>query len=264
MQVLGLFMKAARIAILGLALGAGFVAYTMMANQKPQVVEVRQEAPRVETVDVLVASRDLTMGTVITGPELRWHAFPRDAVSAGFITRDGMPDALEQFEGGIARMPLLQGEPVNTRKVVQRDRGGFMSAMLSSGMRAVATEISAQSSAGGFILPNDRVDLLLTRSGNTSSQPFVTETILKNVRVLAIDQLIEEKQGQQVVIGQTATLELSPSQTEVLALANRIGTVSLSLRPLADTNEPEEVVEKNDQRLTVMRYGISRQSSGVQ
>lgn len=257
-------MKAVRIAILGLALGAGFIAYNLMASQEPQVVEVERETPRLETVDVLVAAGDLTMGTRLSPEHMKWQAFPKEAVSAGFITAETMPSATEELAGAITRAPLLAGEPFSLRKVVQAGRGGFMSAILDKGKRAVATEISAESGAGGFILPNDRVDVMLTRSGETADQPYTTETILRNVRVLAIDQVVQDQEGQQVVIGETATLELSPSQAEVLALAGRVGTISLALRPLADSSETVEARDERDQRLTLMRYGVSRQISGVQ
>ena len=258
-------MKAARLAVLGLALGAGFIAYSMMSGQQPEIVEV-ESAPQMETVEVLVAAADIGLGTLVTSNDFKWQAFPREAVGANFVTSENNPDAFETVSGSISRMPLLEGEPVSLRKLVKAGEGGFMSAILNSGMRAVAIEISAETSAGGFILPNDRVDVILTRSGQTSSQEFVTETILKNVRVLAIDQNIEEQEGRQVVVGETATLELSPNQSEVLALAARVGDVSLVLRPLtesemtdADVMKPEE-----DRRLTLMRYGVTRDTSGVQ
>ena len=258
-------MKAARLAILGLALGAGFLAFNMMATQKPQVIEVREETPAVETVDVLVAAADITLGTTLADKDLRWQPFPKDAVGAGFVTRDSLPEAMTEMTGSVARMPLLQGEPINMRKIVRIGEGGVLAAILTPGTRAVATEISALNGAGGFILPNDRVDVLLTRAGETTGQAFVTETILKNVRVLAIDQLIEEQDGQKVVVGDTATLELLPSQSEILAHANRVGDVSLVLRPLADNNTQDTVEQKQeDNRLTLMRYGVSRQTSGVQ
>ena len=138
-----------------------------------------------------------------------------------------------------------------------------MAAILPAGMRAVSTEISAETGAGGFILPNDRVDVLLTRreQGQQSADAITTETILRNIRVLAIDQTVEEKNGQKVVVGKTATLELGPQQAETLAMSRQRGTISLALRSLADakpnvapdTDEPE----RNSSRVNFVRFGIN-------
>jgi pilus assembly protein CpaB len=124
-------------------------------------------------------------------------------------------------------------------------------------MRAISTEISAETGAGGFILPNDYVDVLLTREQNNA---FISETILRNVRVLAIDQTVQEKDGQKAAVGRTATLELTPKQTEMLALSRRRGTLSLALRSLADARPvkgagPEE--ERESTSVNFIRYGVT-------
>ena len=151
-------------------------------------------------------------------------------------------------------------------KLVRANGSGFMAAVLPSGMRAISTEISPETGAGGFILPNDRVDVILSkREKNAERQnaPDVvnSEIILSNVRVLAIDQTIEEKNGQKVVVGKTATLELKPEQSETLARSRQSGTLSLALRSLADANAPEVKAEdpnsgKRDS-VNVVRYGVS-------
>ena len=137
------------------------------------------------------------------------------------------------------RTPIAAGEPIRDSKVVVAKGGGFMAAILPHGMRAIALDVSPETGAGGFILPNDHVDVLLTRRDKaaekiTGVEKFISETILKNVRVLAVDQAVEEKEGQKVVIGKTATIELDPQQVETLALARQIGTISLTLRSLLD------------------------------
>src|SRR2546425_4214108 len=119
-----------------------------------------------------------------------------------------------------------------------------MAAILPTGMRAVSTEISPETGAGGFILPNDRVDVILSRrpkdaDRKADAEPASSETILTNVRVLAIDQTVEEKNGQRVVVGKTATLEVSPRQAETLALSRQLGTLSLALRSLVDFNSKD-------------------------
>ena len=136
-----------------------------------------------------------------------------------------------------------------------------MAAVLPGGMRAVSTEISPETGAGGFILPNDRVDVLLSRREKSGDHDVVTsEIILGNVRVLAIDQAPREKDGQNSVVGKTATLELKPGQAEALARARQTGTISLALRSLVDANAPvaphNEVVGNGI--VTVFRGGEER------
>src|SRR5262249_54017965 len=141
---------------------------------------------------------------------------------------------------------------------------GYMAAILPSGMRAVSTEISPETGAGGFILPNDRVDVILSRRAatdtrNANAQP-TSETILTNVKVLAIDQTVEEKGGQRVVVGKTATLELAPRQAESLAQARQQGTLSLALRSLLDASKTEEVrTEEPIGRggINTVRFGVT-------
>jgi pilus assembly protein CpaB len=117
-----------------------------------------------------------------------------------------------------------------------------MAAILPTGMRAISTEVSPETGAGGFILPNDRVDVILSKREKNPDKTITSDivnsqVILGNIRVLAIDQTIEEKNGQKVVVGKTATLELKPKQSEALARARQSGTLSLALRSLTDANE---------------------------
>jgi pilus assembly protein CpaB len=148
--------------------------------------------------------------------------------------------------GSIARVPFSDGEPIREAKLIRADGSGYMAAILPTGMRAVSTDISPETGAGGFILPNDHVDVILTRrdrdaeQSNGGVETHVSETILNNVRVLAIDQTVEEKNGQRVVVGKTATLELSPPMAERLALAHQLGTLSLALRSLVDSGKQQQ------------------------
>ena len=139
-----------------------------------------------------------------------------------------------------------------------------MAAILPSGMRAISTEISAETGAGGFILPNDRVDVILSRRDKAAEKTagveiHTSETILKNVRVLAIDQMVEEKNGQRVVVGKTATLELNPSQAETLALAKQLGILSLALRSIVDANAAAEADDGRGRSGSVntVRFGVT-------
>jgi pilus assembly protein CpaB len=131
---------------------------------------------------------------------------------------------------------LFEGEPVSDRKIIAPDSAGFMAAILPKGMRAISVRISAESGAGGFILPNDRVDvILITKQTEAAAAPHVSEAVLTNVRVLAIDQTFQtNEKGEQVVVGKTATLELDPKQAEILAMVESSGQLTLALRSLAD------------------------------
>jgi pilus assembly protein CpaB len=168
----------------------------------------------------------------------------------------------------MVRFSFVAGEPIRREKLIQAGGSGFMSALLPTGMRAIAISIDnrGSNSAGGFILPNDRVDVIRTYRDEEATRAqggdvYVSETILRNIRVLAIGQNIQEKDGQRTVVGETATLELDPRQSEMIALAQRIGQLSLALRSMADSNKTDEILPQNSGSLTVVRYGVSKQST---
>ena len=165
--------------------------------------------------------------------------------------------ASSNIAGSIVRVPMAAGEPVRDNKLIKAKGSGYMAAILPSGMRAISTEISPETGAGGFILPNDRVDVILSRRDReaekvTGVESHISETILSDVRVLAIDQLVQEKDGQRVVVGKTATLELTQRQAELLAAARQMGTLSLTLRSIVDANAPKPDTPKttNPRRAT--------------
>ena len=237
-------MPASRLIILSVAVaaagGAGYVAKNMVATPPPQiVVDSGPQAPAVALQDVLVLSGDVMMGNAL-GNSITWQSWPADGINPNFITKATAPDALEKLKGSIARVPMYAGEPVRRSKLIGEGQS-FMSSILPSGMRAVATTISADTSAGGFILPNDYVDVIMTRraDANSGSTGFNTETILKNIRVLAIDQTIQEdEEGKKTRVGQTATLELTPKQAEIITVAQQMADrLTLALRAVADTQE---------------------------
>ncbi len=256
-------MNTARIVVLVLAVGAGGVAAYLASgtDRKPEP----QQAAQIETVDVLVAKSDLPLGQSITADDMQWQTWPASTVSSAFIQRKNNPNAVTEFTGSIVRSTFFAGEPIRDAKLVKANGSGFMAAILPSGMRAVSTEVSPETGAGGFILPNDRVDVLLTtrdRNGNgkNGAETINSEVVLSNIRVLAIDQTIEEKNGQKVVVGKTATLELKPEQTETLARARQSGTLSLALRSIADAKVPQEETDERRRRqdtINVVRYGVT-------
>jgi pilus assembly protein CpaB len=249
-------MRAARIAVFGIALAAGGLAFMLSRGEAPAPV-VKVVQPQSDTVDILVAKTDIGVGRSVTPENLSWQPWPVKAAGPLFIKRAARPNAIEELKGSVARSPFVVGEPIREQKLVKADGSGFMSAILPAGMRAVSTEISAETGAGGFILPNDSVDVILTRQ---QTEQFVSETVLRNVRVLAIDQTIEEKDGQKVVIGRTATLELTPRQAETLVLSRKRGSLSLALRSLADARpvkDGSEEVEDRTGNVSFVRYGVT-------
>ena len=261
-------MRVARIVVLGVAVSAGGLAF-MLAGRTPPPAPVTVVKQETNLVDVLVAKTDIGIGRAVSSEDLAWQPWPISAAGPMFIRKTTRPNAVEELKGSVARAPFVAGEPMREQKLVKSGNAGFMSAILPSGMRAISTEISAETGVGGFILPNDRVDVLLTRRDaeaqrQRSGDGFVSETVLKGVRVLAIDQQVEEKGGQKVVVGKTATLELTPRQTKTLAVSRQRGTLSLALLSLADSlpNAPREAEEEevrpgNPGLVTVYR-GVER------
>jgi pilus assembly protein CpaB len=257
-------MNTARIVVLIIALGAGGVAAYLASGYDNKSVPA-ETAAQLQTVDVLVAKSDIGLGQSVTPDDLQWQTWPAATASNSFIRRNERPDAATQIAGWIARAPFIAGEPIREPKLVKADGSGFMAAILPTGMRAISTEISPETGAGGFILPNDRVDVILSKREKNPdrSGPDVvnSEIILSNVRVLAIDQAPKEKDGQNAVVGKTVTLELKPEQAETLARARQSGTLALALRSIADVNMVEnradDQVRKRGESINVIRYGVS-------
>jgi pilus assembly protein CpaB len=239
-------MKPARIIVLFIALGAGGIA-VFLVGRSPDQTPPPAPAPvvQLETAEVLVANAEIGMGSLVSPQDLRWQTWPAAAAGASFLKKSDRPDAINQLAGSIARVPFSDGEPIREAKLIHANGSGYMAAILPTGMRAVSTDISAETGAGGFILPNDHVDVILTRRDHDAEQAnggietHVSETILTNVRVLAIDQTVEEKGGQRVVVGKTATLELSSRLAEKLTLAHQLGSLSLALRSLVDSGKDQ-------------------------
>ena len=255
-------MNTARIVVLTVAIGAGGIAaYLASGSDKPAPEPVAQ----LQTVDVLVTKSDIGLGQTVAPEDMQWQSWPAATASSTFIRRNERPDAATKIAGSIARSPFIAGEPIRELKLVRADGSGFMAAILPTGMRAVSTELSPENGAGGFILPNDRVDVLLTRREKNPNPAagadiVVSEIILANLRVLAIDQAPKEKEGQNSVVGKTVTLELKPEQTATLAAARQAGTLSLALRSIADLNQVDIGSEDRTRQrgsINVVRYGIT-------
>ncbi|SDN91741.1 pilus assembly protein CpaB [Afipia sp. GAS231] len=255
-------MNTARIVVLTIAIGAGGIAaYLASGSDKPEAPAPVAQLP---TVDILVAKSDIGLGQSVKADDLQWQSWPT-ASAGNFISRVSRADAVKDVTGSIARSPFIAGEPIREQKLVKTEGTGFMAAILPSGFRAVSTEISPETGAGGFILPNDHVDVLLSKrekNPDTKGPDLVSsEIILTNIRVLAIDQAPKEKDGTNTLVGKTVTLELKPEQAETLGRARQSGTLSLALRSLVDVKTVEVKVDeiKRNEGVNVVRYGIASQ-----
>jgi pilus assembly protein CpaB len=245
----------ARLLVLGLSIVTGGAAAYLTAGSDKVVVPEIVHAP---TVDVLVAKSDIGLGQSVTSDKLEWQAWPRSTAGHNLIRKPDRPDAAAKLVGSIARIPFIAGEPIRDAKLVSLNGTGFMAAILPSGMRAVSTAITPETGAGGFILPNDRVDVILSQRDKDSGV-VRSQTILSNVRVLAIDQAPKEKDGATTVVGRTALLEVKPEQAETLARGHMSGTLSLALRSITDAEAAEKVVAAK--KVVAIYRGIGSPSS---
>ncbi len=257
--------------VLALFVAVGvFIMVNSMMNKKP---EVKTKEVVIQATEVLVAKTDIALGQVVTDQHMKFIKWPRNAVQRGFLTsRDR--GIRSKLAGSIARAPMIAGEVITKQKLIKPGQGGVLAAILSKGMRAIAVPISQKSAVGGLVLPNDHVDVLLTRElkGPNGNSQLISDTLFRNVRVLAIGQEIETKEGRKTTGGRnstTATLELSPRQSEMMALAIKSGTISLALRSVADLNKQSKTSVGTDlsnergNAVEVLRYGIPSRAYGV-
>ena len=253
-------MNTARIVVLAIAIGAGGIAAYLASGSDKEAAQPVAAAPQIPTMDVLVAKDDIGLGQTVTAENMQWQTWTESSSSGSFIRKKDRPEAIKDIVGSIARAPFIAGEPIREQKLVKANGSGFMAAILPTGMRAVSTEISAETGAGGFILPNDRVDVLLSKrekqQGTGDGPPIEivsSQVVVKNVRVLAIDQAPKEKEGQNAVLGKTATLEMTPDDVEVLAKARLSGTLSLALRSIADSKATTVASNTDNKLITIYR-----------
>lgn len=252
-----------RIIILLFALGSGgFAAWLAMgASEEPAATPAAVTEPRREpSTEILVAGAEIASGTVLDESLLRWQPWTGGEVPAVFISRALRPQAPEALNGSLVRGEFVAGEPIREDKLA-KPGAGFLSGQLPAGKRAIAVRVTAESTAGGFILPNDRVDLIHTivepdqsdGRGRVSSRAVVS-----NVRVLAVDQTVSEGAGGTSVVGKTATLEVEPEQIPIIAMAEASGTVSLALRAAADSTGASAIVNEKRRAGTVRFFGGGR------
>ena len=264
-------MRQGQVIALGIAgvVGVGAALGIYMYTSKPPQQNIVQVP--VNATQVLVAKTEIGLGQVVNRENFRWQEWPAGAVSSGYIQNGRGKDPVQSMIGSVARAPILKDEPITQNKMVKPGDGGVLAAILPAGMRAISTRIKEETAVGKLILPNDHVDVILIqrRRGKGGTEEFVSDTLFRNVRVLAIGQIIEAKEGKKGADGATATLELTPRQTELLALANSMGEISLALRSVADmssANGPSAGNGLNSQRgnsIRVLRYGVKSRTYGV-
>lgn len=261
------------------AIGAVFLVRTVQAPSQATAAEAAVVAPepvKIPTKLILVANAAIPVGKFVALDDLKWQEWPADAPMDSFVDKEKEPEALEKMVGAVARQELVVGEPVTRAKLVQPGTSGFMSVMLTPGMRAVSVQIEAETAAGGFIQPNDRVDVIVTRQvedknsgGGSSLQGIRSDLIMSNIRVLAIDAIYgaplgdggdAAKTGQgAAIIGSRATLELTERDATLLNTARKAGDISLTLRSVADIAAPAGATGKG----RIYRDGVAEESQGI-
>ena len=268
-------MNLTRIVVFCVALvaaGAAVLLVRGMLGGGTPVAEASLPPPQQLTADVLVASKDIAPGRALEADSVRWESWPKSSVSDAFIVKGEQPDIEKAVAGIIARAPIVTGQPITEASIVRAGSAGFMAATITPGMRAISIPISAETGAGGFILPNDRVDVILTREiaqiGN--KKVFATVTILRDVRVLGIDQNAQPPKDAQSAVGKTATIELTLRQSEMIASARAVGTLALALRPLGDSNDDVALTGgrfdagQSGAGVNVIRYGVARAATAAE
>lgn len=277
------------------AIGLAVVMQKAMGGKAPPAAVVQAPAAIAKPMtQVLVAKRDLVIGERLTAADVTWQAWPSDAINAAFITNgaaapaptkatakaakavgdvaDGMIGGVtpeKAVEGAIVRDPILAGEPITSRKIVRGGEGGYLSVVLSPGKRAMAVPVTSETAVGGFVLPGDRVDVLQTREGQSggegegaATKTVVAETILQNVRVLALDQSTAAEKDAKTIVAATATLEVGSIEAEALARAKAAGPVTLILRAYTDLGGPSGLGVRS-QESNVVRVNRGGQTSNI-
>lgn len=258
-------MNTQRVIVLGLAfvaaVAAALMVRSMMGGGTPKVDA--KPAPVVAMSQVLVATTNLEPGQMLDSAQVRWDKWPTTAVASGFITMAAAGSTDNAVKGQVVRVPVLAGQPITNDAIVKADAAGFMAATLTPGMRAASITINPDQGAGGFILPNDHVDVIMTRKLDVGQTPIVvSDTVLSNLRVLAVDQTYKQEKGVRTVSAKSATLEVSPAQAETLTRSAMAGNLSLVLRPLGDSAAVASLSDKLKQYadkggpVTVIRYGM--------
>ena len=235
-----------RVVLIGFALlaaaAAGWMVKLYLSAQREQIAEMAQQVAKpVPTTEVLVVNSDLDVASVLSSSDLRWQAWPDLGLHPHYITRRSRPDAIETLAGSAARQPLIGGEPVSEEKLILKQSGGFLAAVLPQGERAITLKVDEATGVAGLLIPGDHVDIILTHevpvktgdsgsgTGGATEKRFVGETIVRDLVVLAVDQELR-RDDKAAKLGKTVTLAVDVGQAEAIALGRSLGNLTLSLR----------------------------------
>ena len=222
---------------LTLAGGTALLVRSYLAQKNGEAEQQALARPAAPQKFVLVARGAILRGQILKPQDLSWQVWPEGGIDKNYI-QVGTRTA-ESFAGWVARDPFAAGEPISDAKIVSPGSRGFLAAVLRPGMRAISVPVSVTSGISGFVFPGDQVDILIThRTGHGEGQHEAAETVLQDVRVIGIDQKLDSKNGE-ALVAHTATFEVTPKQSEMIAVATEIGKLSLTLRSLA-SNESEK------------------------
>jgi|SRR5690625_3831496 len=237
---------------------AGGAAWLSSQNSAQSTVTSAAVEPA-PMVDVLVASRDIAAGEMLGADQLRWERWPEANVHDQFITRAARPDAIQALAGTFVRTGFAEAEPIRESRLADANQN-LLSNRITAGMRAAAVKVSAESAAGGFILPGDRVDVIQTVNASGDLPRNTSRIIISNARVLAIDQNVAQTEDG-TVLGKTATLELSPAEAELIMAAEAMGQLSLALRAVSDHADTATFMEPAE--TIFVRRGTERSAVSV-
>ncbi|GGF39531.1 Flp pilus assembly protein CpaB [Youhaiella tibetensis] len=260
-------MKRSQVLLLAVALvTGGLAAYLVLGsggNRPAEQAQVKTEVVAEPKTQILVAARDIGVGERLAADSVQWQDWPEGAVRPEYVTIAAAPDAATDIKNAVARFEFFAGEPIRDAKLARSDQG-YLSAVLSPGMRGVSVTVTPESGSGGFIVPNDHVDVVVTRSGEAGD---ISETILSNVKVLAIGKRLGEvgatagnpdpnDPASKTFDAQTvATLELDPIQSESLINASSTGRLSLVLRSVVDFVASGAPEARRNQAISIIRFG---------
>jgi pilus assembly protein CpaB len=213
-----------------------------LQSQKPAPV-VAQAAPEAAIPMVLVAKGNIPAGFFLRPENLRWVRWPENGIAPSYVT--DTKRKLEDYIGAVVRVGLSDGEPITDTRVVRPGERGFLAAVLTPGFRAITVNVTPSSGLAGLVFPGDRIDLVASfkiefdgkQDGGNHPARYASETVEGNIRVLAVDQRVDD-QNKEIVVAKTATLEVTPKQAEIIAIVAEVGKFSLSLRSMAQEDAP--------------------------
>jgi pilus assembly protein CpaB len=242
------FLMIAAVISIGTVMGARSWMQSQLAAREQPIAAAPEPAPAQPRQMVLVAKGDLPAGQFLRPENLRWQPWPDDGIAENYITEG--KGRIEDFIGAVVRNGLNNGEPIADGRVVRPGDRGFLAAVLTPGYRAMSVTVTPSSGISGFAFPGDRVDVIVTiliefqKANGAEKEPDrrASETVLTNIRVLALDQRVDD-QKRDIVVAKTATLEVTPKEAEILAVASEMGKLSLSLRSLAQ--DTDQIAEAN-------------------